>query len=1156
MAGIYKGLTIKFGADTTGLDSAMSQIDSKGKSLSRNMKQVNKALKVDPKNTELLRQKFETLGKQVANTEEKLKALKDAEANIGKGGMSSDQWDQLQRDIATTEASLKDYREQFKQANVEYAVADSKLGQFGQSIVDIGNKIEPMGETLKSVGGKMSAAITAPAVAAGVASVSIAQDFETSLAKVSTLADENVMTMDEIGDGARELARQYGVSASGINEALYQALSASVDTAHALEFVGEATKLSKAGFTESATAVDVLTTAINAYGLSADDAAHVSDVLVNTQNLGKTTVNELASSMGNVIPTAAAYGVNLENLSSAYAVMTKQGINTANATTAINGMLTELADGGSDVNGILQEMSGKTFAQLMNDGASLGDVISMLNEHVDGDSEAFANLWGNMRASKGALAIANAGADEFNKTLDSMVNASGVVDEALEKLGGTTQSAMNKMKAEVEDAAIAVGQVLLPFVQEGAALVKGAAAAFNELSDAEKENVVHLVALAAGMGPVLSLLGTLMTSVKGVGAGVISFATMLAKLDMATNGAARGITTMTNAAGETVTKLNRASVAMGGLKMAAALAAVAGVALLVKQLVDMQQNWANLDKATNGMTAAMASVKSSSEVASIGLKSQSDAAEGATRSIDSYVQAAREAAEEGAKFADKISGTFSGAETDAAMVQMYSDKILELSGNCGGSAEKIAELKLAVEKYNELTGSSLSVVDDYSGRVNAQTDEILANTAAAKENAYAKAAAGLLEESARREIELQSELTQQQEALSEARQKAAEAEVQLQGATDITSDEYAEAYASAAQYSGEVAKLEESTSSLEKQLATQQQTTAGLEESYTSYAAAAAKASEEAKNAAATAKDYQSALGDSEAFAQIAQACNYSQEQLNEFASALSDAGINAERLASVGAEEFSRLSNEAQGDLSAVNDALNFLDYFEIQPKDVSITEDGSAEVMGHIVDLNNMTIDGKEFEIEDDGSITVEGEKVQGLQADVDKLGSTTAKPKIEASSNVESTVSSAESAMNRIDGKRADTYIYEHHVTTNEKGSGQASGGVNSTIIRALPAFASGAALSGIVTRPTLTNQGLIGEAGAEAVIRNGRSSAVVPLTNRRYVRPFAQAVAAEIGAASGQIVNNYYSLNGLTVQAGSREANALEVLADAMSRERRS
>lgn len=125
-------------------------------------------------------------------------------------------------------------------------------------------------------------------------------------------------------------------------EATYQALSAGVDTANVVDFVSTATKLSVAGFTESATAVDVVTTALNAYGLAGSDAEKVASMLVKTQDLGKTSVGELAATMGRVIPTAAAYNVSLDQLSASYAIITASGTNTAIATTNLGAMFNEL----------------------------------------------------------------------------------------------------------------------------------------------------------------------------------------------------------------------------------------------------------------------------------------------------------------------------------------------------------------------------------------------------------------------------------------------------------------------------------------------------------------------------------------------------------------------------------------------------------------------------------------------------------------------------------------------------------------------------------------------------------------------------------------------------------------------------------------------
>lgn len=157
----------------------------------------------------------------------------------------------------------------------------------------------------------------------------------------------------------------------------------------------------------------------------------MSDVLLTTQNLGKTSVDELSSSMGKVIPLASAYNVSLENLSSGLAIMTANGIATAEATTYTKSMLNELGDTGSAVSKILQSETGQSFAQLMDSGASLGDVLQTLYNSVDGDSTAFAGLWSSVEAGTGALSLANAGAEKFNDVLGQMQADSNLTETGL-----------------------------------------------------------------------------------------------------------------------------------------------------------------------------------------------------------------------------------------------------------------------------------------------------------------------------------------------------------------------------------------------------------------------------------------------------------------------------------------------------------------------------------------------------------------------------------------------------------------------------------------------------------------------------------------------------------------------------------------------------
>lgn len=327
-----------------------------------------------------------------------------------------------------------------------------------------------------------------------------AAQFETSTAMVATIADTSQKSLSNISKEVRSYSNETGEAASDMAEATYQAISASVNTADAAAFAGTATKLAVGGFTSATTAVDVLTTAINSYGLAASDATQLSDYLITTQNLGKTSVDQLAQSVGKVIPLASAYNVQMDNLSSAYAVLTANGIATAESGTYLKSMLSELGDTGSDVSEVLLNSTGKTFAQLMEQGYSLGDVMSMLGDAVDGDSTAFNALWSSTEAGIGALSLFNAGADKYNSVLDSMRTSAGATEKAYSTMADTTDKSKQRMENAFNNLKISVGDVLNPALTQ---VYEGFTNVFAGMSDFVNEHpavVAAISAIAVGVG--------------------------------------------------------------------------------------------------------------------------------------------------------------------------------------------------------------------------------------------------------------------------------------------------------------------------------------------------------------------------------------------------------------------------------------------------------------------------------------------------------------------------------------------------------------------------------------------------------------------------------------------------------------------------------
>ena len=341
----------------------------------------------------------------------------------------------------------------------------------------------------------LGAGITA-AVAAGSA-------YETAFAQTMTIIDQNVVSAEDMSAAIIKLSNDTGTAATALSESVYNAISATGDTANAVSLVADASKLATAGFADEGDALGVLTTITNAYGMSTTEAANISDSLIQTQNLGVTTVGQLASSMGKAIATASAYSIDLHNLESAYVSLTKAGISTEESTTYLSSMFNELGDSGSDVAKVIQDKTGKSFGQLMQSGASLGDVLGILLDSVNGDTEALMNLWGSAEAGKAASAIAGQGVETFNSNLEQLRNSTGLTETAYETMANTLSFQTDKLKTRITNLGTAVYSYFDDSLAEG---VGSLSDAFLELTDSVEGGALseQMEQISAGVADLIS----------------------------------------------------------------------------------------------------------------------------------------------------------------------------------------------------------------------------------------------------------------------------------------------------------------------------------------------------------------------------------------------------------------------------------------------------------------------------------------------------------------------------------------------------------------------------------------------------------------------------------------------------------------------------
>lgn len=516
-----RGITVTINGDVKGLGKAMDAAKKQSIGLNKELREVNKALKLNPSSVTLLTEKQNILADSVKSAREELKALEAAQADVERmyaaGDIDRGAYLEFQRQLEAARANVERLQNQL----IEFG------GAAGQIMQQAGEKVSKFGSKVEGIGKKIMP-ISAATAAAGAATVKMAWDFEDSMAKVSTIADTTEVPLEQLQAAILELSDESGIAAGEIAENVYNAISAGQKTGDAVNFVRYATDLARAGFAESGDALDLLTTIMNAYKLEADEVVNVSDALIATQNLGKTTVAELSASMGKIIPTANAAGVKLDQVAAGYALMTANGVATAESTTYMNSMLNELNKSGTTVSDTLKNQTGKSFSKLMAEGYTLGDVLDIINTAAMADNKSLMDMFGSAEAAKAGLILlgndvtavenglveAGGAAGDFNNMLAGIRDGSGGTASALEKLDTNNRKiavALNQAKNAALDFGQVAGGMLAPYIEKFAGLVEQATDKLKNMDEGQKKTIVSIAGIVAAAGPLLTIVG------KGIG---------------------------------------------------------------------------------------------------------------------------------------------------------------------------------------------------------------------------------------------------------------------------------------------------------------------------------------------------------------------------------------------------------------------------------------------------------------------------------------------------------------------------------------------------------------------------------------------------------------------------------------------------------------
>ncbi len=460
MAGRIQGITVEIGGDTTKLQTALKGVNTEIRNTQSQLKDVDKLLKLDPGNTELLAQKHRLLGDAVKETKEKLETLKtaaeQAEQALKDGAITQDQYDGLQREIVETEQKLKALEEQARQSGTalqEIAAKGEKLKTVGDNVTNVGKKFMP---------------VTLGVVGLGTAAVKTAADFDSAMSKVAAVSGATGSDLEALRDKAREMGEKTKFSASEAAEAMNYMAMAGWKTEDMLSGIEGVMNLAAASGEDLATTSDIVTDALTAFGLTAKDSGHFADILAAASSNANTNVSMMGETFKYCAPIAGALGFSAEDTAEAIGLMANAGIKGSQAGTSLRTIMNNLS---GEVKICGSSIGEVTVATTNADGSmrDLSDILADCRTAFSGLSEsekaAAAESLVGKNAMSGFLALMNAGEADINKLSSAIDNCDGSAASMAETMNDNLAGQLQILKSQLEELAISFGELLMPAIR-------------------------------------------------------------------------------------------------------------------------------------------------------------------------------------------------------------------------------------------------------------------------------------------------------------------------------------------------------------------------------------------------------------------------------------------------------------------------------------------------------------------------------------------------------------------------------------------------------------------------------------------------------------------------------------------------------------------
>ena len=517
MAQKIRGITIEIGADTAGVMKALGEVNTKINATSRELKDIDKLLKLDPTNTTLLTQKTQALQTQIAQTKDKLSELKEAQKTMDQNGVdkNSEQYQALQREIIATEQELKKLESTVGSGSATMAKISAVTGEVGEKMESAGKKMLP---------------VTAAITGLGAIAVKTAADFDTSMSQVqatmgitadavSELDGESVNTMDALRDLAQEMGSKTKFSATECADALNYLALAGYDTQEMADTLPTVLNLAAAGNMDLARASDMVTDAMSALGMTTDEAESMVDIMAKTASSTNTSVEQLGDGMLKIGGTAKNLSGGTEELATALGILANNGIKGAEGGTHLRNIIMSLQSPTTDAANAMTEL-GIDLYDTEGKMRPLNDVLGDLNASMDGMTDAqktdiINRIFNKTDISSVNALLANTG-EAWDNLQGSISDSAGAAQQMADTQLDNLQGQLTLLKSALEGLAISVGEIIMPIIQKVVGAVQSIVDWLNSLDEGTKTTIVTIGAIVAAIGPLLIVGGKVLQGISKI----------------------------------------------------------------------------------------------------------------------------------------------------------------------------------------------------------------------------------------------------------------------------------------------------------------------------------------------------------------------------------------------------------------------------------------------------------------------------------------------------------------------------------------------------------------------------------------------------------------------------------------------------------------